>query len=237
MKSTKTKNTLNVRLSIATMQSLEKIALSLKSSPENVAAKILRIEFKKRARKAVRTLFPKDLIAAIKKGWMTLSDDQIGLITGYQPGRVRACRNLLGLQKTTRKGFFLKSRSLIRAKLGSNEEMRYAVTDGGVTSMEYARKKGIHCGKERVRQIFEEAGLTRVVSIRTRLWYANRLLGPGKEDMAKQLTKIAFVRKKMEEHRYSRLWAVDLKVSEAKLNTFLRRYRSVGRGLKKKADR
>ncbi|MBI2475741.1 MAG: hypothetical protein HYV67_00680 [Candidatus Taylorbacteria bacterium] len=74
------------------------------------------------------------------------------------------------------------------AKLGGAKVIKETLTNGGKIMIEIFREAAIvNLSRERQRQIIGSIGLRSERENRTALWYANRLLGPGKEDLARQI--------------------------------------------------
>lgn len=107
--------------------------------------------------------------------------------------------------------------------LGGVESVKEALQNGGKTITDLFREKGISgasLSRERMRQIVGTIGLTGDKSFRTPLWYANKLLGPGKTPVAAEIADAATLRAKLAEAGGCPALAARLGVDEYALRVF-----------------
>jgi len=135
--------------------------------------------------------------------WQKETDGAIGMRFGLKSsdiGRLRKGLDLLRLRGGGARPE-LSPEDYI-ALFGGAESTKEALQNGGKTIVELFREKGVGTNvlsRERMRQIVGTVGLTGEKSLRTPLWYANKLLGPGKADLAKELVNAASLRAKLAE--------------------------------------
>lgn len=108
--------------------------------------------------------------------------------------------------------------------LGGAETIRYALCDGGKTIGELFRDKGItKISSERERQIVGSVGCIGNPSNHSILWYANRLLGPGREELARRISNPKELRKLLADAGGGSALAALLKVAPEPLVKFARK--------------
>ncbi len=127
-------------------------------------------------------------------GWQTETDGAIGSRFGLMYDEIGALRRIEKLLRSRGRPFSLKAREYVQM-LGGEEAIKQALTNGGKTLSDLFRDANINLTKERQRQVIGTIGLTGNPKQRTHLWYANRLLGPGKEEFARQLANRKILKK------------------------------------------
>jgi hypothetical protein len=120
---------------------------------------------------------------------------------------------------------FIKQRGchkIERCELGTVEEIRIALTEGGYDITSLVRAKGLNITRERARQIISEYGMTGKAYHRELLWYAYRLVGLDKTELAHNLIDKGWVTKQLAESGGIYGLAAKLAVTEANLRNYIK---------------
>lgn len=107
-------------------------------------------------------------------------------------------------------------------KLGGVEAVRVALREGGKNMSEIFRAGGVRVTRERMRQVVGSVGMTAERERRTPLWYANRLLGPGRAQEARLISSPSSLRKLLHETRGGGALARRFGVDREKFSKFAR---------------
>jgi len=107
-------------------------------------------------------------------------------------------------------------------ELGTVEEIRYALTEGGQTVTGIIEAKGLKITRQRAHQIIDDYGLGGITKQRKPLWYAHRLVGLEKTELARNLTDKDWVTKRLAESGGRCALAAKLSVPEWSLGSYLR---------------
>ena len=161
-----------------------------------------------------------------KSEWQKETDGAIGMRFGLKAtdiGKLRTNLNLFRLRGGGARSE-LSPEDYIALLCGA-ESIKEALQNGGKTIAELFREKGIGTNvlsRERMRQIVGTIGLSGEKSLRTPLWYANKLLGSGKAELAREIANPATLRIKLAEAGGCPALARLIGVSEHGLRTFAR---------------
>ncbi len=118
-------------------------------------------------------------------------------------------------------------------ELGTVDEIRYALTEGGQTISGIIRTKELPITRERARQIIKEYGLDGNPYQRKPLWYSHQLVGLEKTELARNLTDKDWVTKQLAESGGLPALAAKLAVTEQRLKAYLHKRLELETGLEK----
>ncbi|MEI6238375.1 MAG: hypothetical protein WCP15_02435 [bacterium] len=119
------------------------------------------------------------------------------------------------------------------SELGTIDEVRYALTEGGQNIADIVRAKGLSITRSRAQQIIKEWGLNGEACQRKPLWYAHRLVGLEKTELARNLTTKEWVIQQLAESGGLHSLAAKLAITHARLGGYLRK----NLGLKTRLER
>lgn len=185
----------------------EELALQFKTSPDLV----------KKLRMSLASEF-------LEKGeWQKETDGGIGARFGLKDsdiGRLRRTFNLMRIrgQYNSREGESSAEKYIVL--LGGFETIKEALTNGGKNIVDLFHDKGIttaEISREWMRRVVGTIGLTGNESQHTSLWYANRILGPDKAEIARELATPESFRKQLAEAGGCAALSKKLGVAEHKL--------------------
>ncbi|MBU6232031.1 hypothetical protein KGP36_05245 [Patescibacteria group bacterium] len=158
-----------------------------------------------------------DVIGASKVGLKT---------TDYKRLRIK-----LGFRRSRGGGH--SNKKVDPCELGTVDEIRYALTEGGQTMSDIVRIKKLPISRERARQIISEYGLNGQANQRKPLWYAHTLVGIENHELARNLADKSWVTKQLAESGGLRALAAKLGVTFGRLSTYLRYRLELDTGLEK----
>jgi hypothetical protein len=132
-------------------------------------------------------------------------------------GRIRRTLGLKrkrGRQDTRGKNPFFK-------KIGTAEEVRYALQEGGLTFPELMRSKGIAFTRQRSFQLLAEYGLTSEREHRKPIWHARRMVGSDREELAQRLVDIDWTKGRLKDLCFINAFASEIGVEHYVLKKYL----------------
>jgi hypothetical protein len=161
------------------------------------------------AEKHIREHFDdSDLISAPKFGLSVIAYKRLRIRLGFLHSRVCAVNN----------------KKIEPSDLGTSDEIRYALTEGGQTISDIIRDKGLPISRERARQIILEYGLTGKADQRRPIWYARRLVGKDRDELAINLANKDWVAEQVAGSGRVSALAAKLAITETRLECYLRKH-------------
>jgi hypothetical protein len=118
-------------------------------------------------------------------------------------------------------------------ELGTVEEIRYALTEGGQDITGIVKAKELDITRERGRQIIAEYGMNGNAYQRKPLWYAHKLVGLDKTELARNLTDKDWVTRQLAKSGGLYALASKLAVHKGRLRYYLHKHLELETGLER----
>ncbi len=113
-------------------------------------------------------------------------------------------------------------------ELGTVEEIRFALTEGGYSITSLLKAKGLNITREGGRQIIARYGISGKVSQRKPLWYAHRLVGFENIELARNMANKSWITKQIAKAGGLVALAKKLGIEPVRLKSYVRRYLKLG---------